>query len=417
MAKLFPFKGVLPRREILHEVVSKPFDSYSIRQVESRIKKIPHSFLSIIKPELEHGKRTKPDNPDAQKKSRMKYLDFVHHEILEIAADQSFYIYRQVKPDFTYTGLIATIAAEDYHNGNIKIHEQTLQKKEEKLKDYLKVVGINAEPVMFTYPHKSAIDELINRLTSAEPYAEFELEDKKHFLWQVSVNDIPELEEAFNSVERFYVADGHHRSASSVLLSDELARETGDASGKAPWAKFMGIFIPDHNLQLFEFNRLVRNASTPEVSEVIEKLSENFEVTPLPDDLFQPSCLHEFSMYYRNVWYKLNFKQKHDPLAEEVLDANILTNYVLRPLFGIQDLRNDDRVGFMSGLKGVTELKRSVDRAEFDFAFGLFPVSMEQFFKFSDEGLMMPPKTTWFEPKLLNGLVIYDIYDGENRNS
>ena len=417
MAKLFPFKGVLPRREILHEVVSKPFDSYTIRQVESRIKKIPHSFLSIIKPELEQGKRTKPDNPEAQKKSRMKYLDFVRSNILETATESSFYIYRQVKPDFVYTGLIATIAAEDYHNGNIKIHEQTLQKKEEKLKDYLKVVGINAEPVMFTYPHKSVIDELINRLTSTEPYAEFELEDKKHFLWQVSVNDIPELESAFNSVERFYVADGHHRSASSVLLADELARETEDQSGEASWSKFMGIFIPDHNLQLFEFNRLVRNASAPEVSEVIEKLSENFEVTPLPDDLFQPSCLHEFSMYYRNVWYKLNFKQKHDPLAEEVLDANILTNYVLRPLFGIQDLRNDDRVGFMSGLKGVTELKRSVDRAEFDFAFGLFPVSMEQFFKFSDEGLMMPPKTTWFEPKLLNGLVIYDIYDGENRNS
>jgi uncharacterized protein (DUF1015 family) len=417
MARLFPFKGVLPRREIAHEVVSKPFDSYTIRQVESRIKKVPHSFLSIIKPELEQGTRTRPDNPDAQKKSRSKYLDFVSANILETAQNESFYIYRQVKPDFVYTGLIATIAAEDYHNGSIKIHEQTLQKKEEKLKDYLKVVGINAEPVMFTYPHRAEIDELMNILTNSEPYAEFELEDKKHYLWEVPSKEVLSLKSAFDAVERFYVADGHHRSASSVLLAAELARETGDESGRAPWSRFMGIFIPDHNLQLFEFNRLVRNASKPEVSEILNKLSETFEISPIPDDLFQPSCLHEFSMYYRNVWYKLRFKQKENPLTDELLDANILTKFVLAPLFDIQDLRNDDRVGFMSGLKGVAELKRTVDRGEFDFAFGLYPVSMEQFFKFSDEGLMMPPKTTWFEPKLLNGLVIYDIYDGQSRNS
>jgi uncharacterized protein (DUF1015 family) len=417
MPRIFPFKGLVPRKDIVHEVVSKPFDSYTLRQVESRIKKLPHSFLSIIKPELEHGKRTKPDNPEAQRKSRKKFLNFIADGTLQEAGSETFYIYRQVKPNFIYTGLIATIAADDYRNGNIKIHEQTLQKKEEKLKDYLKVVGINAEPVMFTYPHRSEIDELMNRLTSTEPFADFELDDKRHLFWEVNSLDNQVIQDAFLEVERFYVADGHHRSASSVLLAEELASETGDTTGTQAWARFMGIFIPDHNLQLFEFNRLVRHVGETEVAEIISRLSERFDVMPLPDDLFQPTGIHEFSMYYREVWYRLRLKKKLSELDEDALDANILTALILKPVFGISDLRNDDRVGFLSGLKGVAEIKRTVDRGDYDFAFGLFPVSMEQFFKFSDIGLMMPPKTTWFEPKLLNGLVIYDIYNGKSADS
>ncbi|MCB0819846.1 MAG: DUF1015 domain-containing protein, partial [Bacteroidetes bacterium] len=288
MPPIFPFRGILPRKEIVHEVVSRPFDSYTMRQVESRIKKIPHSFLSIIKPELEEGKRTKPDNPEAQRKSRSKFLRFLNENILHASHEDEFYIYRQVKPDFVYTGLLATIPASYYHNGTIRIHEQTLQKKEEKLKDYLKVVGINAEPVMFTYQHKSEIDGLINELTSSEPYADFELEDKRHLLWRVPAELTAKVQRAFSEIERFYIADGHHRSASSVLLADEMASETGDLSETAGWSRFLGIFIPDHNLQLFEFNRLVRQIGEPEVADLLEKLSEKFDVKPLPDDLFVP---------------------------------------------------------------------------------------------------------------------------------
>ncbi len=412
MAHLFPFKGFLPKKEIVSEVISKPFDSYTLRQVESVIKKTPHSFLSIVKPELDKGRRTKPDNPEAQKKSRLKFQDFQAKGFLNVAEKEEFYIYRQSKPDFVYTGLLATISAADYHNGTIKIHEQTLQRKEEKLKDYLKIVGINAEPVMFTYPHDSQIDYLMNELTRLEPYADFTIDGKRHQLWKVADDEsLNAIKQSFLRIEKVYVADGHHRSASSVLLDQELREETGDLSQTAGWSRYMGIFFPDHNMQLFEFNRLVKGLDEIIIAEFIGKLSNIFTVEKLDSDLYQPQQLHEFSMYVNSSWYSLKLRpDKADSDLSNKLDANLLTHHILSPILGIKDLRNDDRIDFISGLKGVSELKRLVDKGDYQMAFGLFPVSMEQFFDFSDQGRIMPPKTTWFEPKLLNGLVIYDIY-------
>ncbi|MEX1189262.1 MAG: DUF1015 family protein [Bacteroidia bacterium] len=412
MAHLFPFKGSLPKKELVSEVVSRPFDSYSLRQVEAIIKKTPHSFLSIIKPELDKGKRTKPDNPEAQKKSRAKFLDFQNKGFLENSQKEEFYIYRQSKPDFVYTGILATIAAADYHNGTIKIHEQTLQRKEEKLKDYLKIVGINAEPVMFTYPHVSDIDDLMNHLAESEPYADFSIDGKRHQLWRVDEDiNIEKIKNAFIHIEKVYVADGHHRSASSVLLDQELKEITGDISGEAGWSRYLGIFLPDHNMQLFEFNRLIKGLEKIDIEALIKKLSPIFTVTKLSDKIYSPEELHEFSMYADFSWYSLKLRaDKADTDLNNKLDANLLTHHILSPVFGISDLRNDDRVDFSPGFKGATELKRLVDKGDYQLAFGLFPVSMEQFFGFSDQGRIMPPKTTWFEPKLLNGLVIYDIY-------
>lgn len=412
MAVIFPFKGFLPDRSRVSEVVSRPFDSYTMKQVEAVIKKTPHSFLSIVKPELDHGKRTKPDNPEAQRKSRRKFESFVQNGVLVPSVSDAFYVYRQVKPDFTYTGILATISAVDYHNGTIKIHEQTLQKKEEKLKDYLKVVGINAEPVMFTYPHVHTIDELVNSITQSEPYADFEMEGKRHLLWEITDKHlISEIETQFASIERVYVADGHHRSASSVLLNDELRNEKGDVSNSAPWSRFLGVFFPDNNMQLLEFNRLVKGLESVDSLDILQKLSVNFDVQLIHEELYTPHAPLEFSMYVDGAWYSLKLKHALiNELLSEKLDANVLTQRVLSPVFGIEDLRNDERIGFLSGLKGPSELKRLVDKGEYQIAFGLFPVRMEQFFSFSDQDRIMPPKTTWFEPKLLNGLVIYDIY-------
>ena len=412
MAVLHPFKGIIPALSQVNEVVSRPFDSYTMKQVESVIKKTPNSFLSIIKPELEQGKRTKPDNPEAQRESRKKFQAFVNDGVLETSSKEVYYVYRQMRPDFKYTGILATIAASNYHNGTIKIHEQTLQKKEEKLKDYLRVVGINAEPVMFTYPHVHAIDELVNSIANQKPYADFEMEGKRHLLWEVNDDTlISEIKHQFEGVERVYLADGHHRSASSVLLSEELAKEKNDYSDNAPWSRFLGVFFPDHNMQLLEFNRLVKGLDVVDSLDILQKLSSDFDVQLVHEDFYQPHAPLEFSLYVDHQWYSLKLKhsQINDQLSEK-LDAILLTQRILSPLFGIEDLRNDDRVGFTSGLKGPAELKRLVDKGDYQLAFGLFPVRMEQFFEFSDKGRIMPPKTTWFEPKLLNGLVIYDIY-------
>lgn len=405
MTLIHPFRGVLPLREKVSQVISKPYDKYPLSEVKEIVQSNPESFLHIIKPELASGKRTKPDNPEALKKSRLKFLDFLQSNVLHKVDTDSYFIYRQVKPNFVYTGLLATIDAVAYRDGRIKIHEQTLAPKEGKLKDYLKVVGINAEPVMFTYPHRHEIDELMNRLTSNEPYADFHFDGKQHLLWQVSSQgDVDALVSAFEPVNKVYVADGHHRSASSVLLAEEMADQHPGAS------RFMGIFIPDHNLQLFEFNRLVKDTGGLSKEEIILQLSEDFEVSLQATEHFQPARLHEFSMYIDSEWYSL--KLKHDQINDQLsdkLDANILSQRILAPIFGIADLRNDNRIDFLSGLNGTEELKRLVDSGKFAVAFGLFPVSFEQFFDFSDRGKMMPPKTTWFEPKLLNGLVIYDL--------
>lgn len=404
MGFIHPFRGIVPERQRVPKVVSRPFDSYSAQEVEDAVMNNPESFLNIIKPELSNGKRTRPDNPEAQQKSREKFRRFLKDSILVKQDAPAFYIYRQIKPDFTYTGLIATIDAEAYHDGRIKIHEQTLAPKEEKLKDYLRVVGINAEPVMFTYPHRNSIDELMNRLTSGEPYAQFAFNEKEHVLWPVTRDeDIQLLQQEFDSIQTVYVADGHHRSASSVLLAEE-------APENSPAKRFMGIFLPDHNLQLFEFNRLVKETGGLSLAEILGRLEEDFEVDVVNADVFKPTRLHEFSMYMDEKWFRLNLRlsAQNESLSNK-LDANILTQRILSPLFGIEDLRNDTRIGFLSGLKGPEEMKQQVDSGKYALALGLFPVSFEQFFSFSDQGKMMPPKTTWFEPKLLNGLVIYDL--------
>ena len=411
MAKLFPFRGILPSPEYTERVISKPYDKYLKAEVEEIVKHNPASFLNIIKPELANGQSTKPDNPEAQRKSRHKFEQFLENHILTQSSNKHYYIYRQVKSDFTYTGIIATISCEDYHNGVIKIHEQTLAPKEEKLKDYLRVVGINAEPVMFTYPHRPEIDELVNLLTREPAYASFHFDSKEHILWEISnLGHIELIRNSFEKIERVYVADGHHRSASSVLLAQELARETNDSSGNAEWSRFMGIFFPDHNLQLFEFNRLVKEVNDLSVSEILEMLTEDFDISVVNHHNYKPHSIHEISMYVKGTWYSLKLRHNLQNIRlEDKLDANILSQHILAPLFNIQDLRNDERIAFLSGLQGPDELKLQVDNGKYAIAFGLFPVSMEQFFSCSDQGKIMPPKTTWFEPKLLNGLVIYDI--------
>ena len=406
MPKLIPFNGIVPNKEIVEKVVSKPYDKYTLKEVTDIVTSNEDSFLNIIQPELALNKKRQPITLENLKKSRKKFESFLEKGIIEKKQKLGFYIYRQIKPEFTYTGIIANISAEDYRNGNIKIHEQTLAPKEEKLKEYLKTVGINAEPVMFTYPHQASIDNLVSRLVCKEKYADFEKDGKRHQLWHIEhEDDINEIASVFDTIERVYVADGHHRSASSVLLAEELNKKE-----EGPWSNFMGIFFPDHNLQLFEFNRLVKDTNNLTVAEIIAALGEDFLVEHISKSTYKPLILHEISMYLSGEWYSLKLKheRKNDQLTDK-LDANILSKNILSPIFGIHDLRNDARIDFLSGLFGSEALKEKVDSKQFSIAFGLFPVSFEQFFSFSDQGKMMPPKTTWFEPKLLNGLVMYDL--------
>lgn len=400
MSLIGPFKGVLPRKTSVEKVVSRPYDSYTSAEVKTILETNPESFLRVIRPDYApNGPQVKGDT--LLKASRSTFHEMLNKGILQRNEEASFYIYRQIQGSYSHTGIIAAVEASAYRDGRIKIHEQTLEAKEAKLKDYLKVVAINAEPVMFTFKSNTELDKLIQQFTLfTEPYANFEQYGKRHILWKVSnENEVQRLQAVCNTIGNLYVADGHHRSASSVLLAEEM----GD---KFPLTKrFMGILIPDHDLRLLEFNRLVKGIPDELIAQLPVLLEQICSVRLIGKTARAPKAKQCMSLYVRGNWYALDF----GPAQPDLLDADVLSEKVLAPIFGIKDLRNDQRIGFLSGLKGIKMLQQEVDSGTYQAAFALFPVQMEQFFSFSDKGKIMPPKTTWFEPKLLNSLVIYDL--------
>jgi uncharacterized protein (DUF1015 family) len=400
MSLIGPFKGVLPRKTSVEKVVSRPYDSYTSAEVKTILETNPESFLQVIRPDYApDGHQVKGDK--LLKASRSTFHEMLNKGILQRNEETSFYIYRQIQGSYSHTGIVAAVEASAYRDGRIKIHEQTLEAKEAKLKDYLKVVAINAEPVMFTFKSNTELDKLIQQFTLfTDPYANFEQHGKRHVLWKVSnENDVKHLQTVCDTIGNLYVADGHHRSASSVLLAEEM----GD---KFPLTKnFMGILIPDHDLRLLEFNRLVKGIPDELIAQLPSMLGKICSVRLIGKTARAPKAKQCMSLYVRGNWYALDF----GPAQPDLLDADVLSEKVLAPIFGIKDLRNDQRIGFLSGLKGIKMLQQEVDNGAYQAAFALFPVQMEQFFSFSDEGRIMPPKTTWFEPKLLNGLVIYDL--------
>lgn len=409
MAQIHPFKGLLPPKELASEVVSYPFDAYKKGEVERIVKRIPHSFLNVIKPDLSKGKRTPPYEKQAQQNSRLMFERFEEKGYLLRAKEDSFYIYRQIKNGHHYTGIIGAIEAEEYLNGTIRIHEQTLSDKEEKLGNYLATVGLNAEPVMFTYPSHAELDKLIVTITEQEPDVNILKDGVTHFLWCVStLNQVEAISKAFLDLKHVYIADGHHRTASSGFLSNKC-KEKG-VSRHADVHRLLGIFIPAHSLQLFAFNRLIKVPDKVNIDFILERLNGQFEIECMGSQAFEPVLPHEFSMYLNGLWYRLHLMHMDSTLDfAHKLDAIILNMYILNPVFNILDIRADKRVGFVSGIYGANGIQAAVDSGSYQVGFGLFPVEKEQFFRFSDEGRIMPPKTTWFEPKLLNGLVVYDL--------
>ena len=408
MALIFPFKAMRPRLGKALQVVSLPYDQYAASEVTEILKYNPDSFLHVVQPALLKGRKSSGSEQDLLEASRAKYLEMVNRGVLVSDEKPCYYIYRQEKPGFVHTGIIGAIQSNEYKSGCIRIHEQTLAAKEEKLKDYLSVVGINAEPVLFTYPAQQNLDEIIHSVTAHPPLEYFEKDDKTHSLW-VIWNDtiIQQIQNIFSQLSHVYVADGHHRSASSALLSESLSDRFPTDH---PSQRFMGIFFPHHNVQLFEFNRLVKDLNGHSRTKLISLLSDEFEIENKGKECFKPQHPHEFGMYVENQWYKLRFKPElqNDQLGEK-LDANILNQHILKPIFDVKDLRKEKRMGYLSGKEPISELENLVNKGQFKVAFTLFPVQIEQFFSFSDAGKTMPPKTTWFEPKLLNAFVLYDL--------
>jgi uncharacterized protein (DUF1015 family) len=411
MATVLPFKALRPANDKVHLVASRSVDGYNIPELKDKLAGNPYTFLHVINPDYDDGIRTRPGSKERLIKIKRKFNSFVKEKILKKDEKAAYYIYRQIKAENEYIGIIACTSIDDYMNGVIKIHEQTITQREEKLKEYLEVCEFNAEPVLFCYPNDKVLDDLITKISESVPTYDFTTTDKvRHTLWVVSHDkNVEIISSQFSKIPSIYIADGHHRSASSALLGNVLRKSKKNYTGKEAFNYYLGVFFAETQLKIFDYNRLVKDMGDLSVAELLKKLKTKFEVKEINQEIFKPTRKHEISMYTNNKWYSLTAKEgtynSNDAVGS--LDASILTEHILSPLFDIHDLKIDKRIGFVPGIKGPEALKKNVDEGKAEVAFGLYPVTMEHLKWIADTKNIMPPKSTWVEPKMRSGLVIY----------
>lgn len=415
MAKILPFKAIRPTVDKVCLIASRSVDGYKSPELKLKLMENPYTFLHVINPDFTDGKKTKPGSPERLKKTKLAFEDFINQGYFLQDEQPGYYIYQQRKDGFSFVGIIARISIDDYYNGTIKIHEQTLTEREEKLKEYLEVCDFNAEPILFSFPNNPCIEETINNIIKQRAEYDFTTTDKiRHTLWPVLDAETCNLiQSEFAKINAVYIADGHHRSASSALLGKSKRDKNKNYTGEENFNYYMGIFFPENQLKIFDFNRVVKDLNGLSTEQFITKLSECFEVEKKGNQIYKANKLHNFSMYLDGNWYSLNAKKGsyHTDNPVGTLDVAILSNKVLSPILGIHDLKTDKRIGFVSGIKGMEELKAQVDLGKMKVAFGMYPVSMEQLKHIADTHNIMPPKSTWVEPKMRSGLVIYSLAD------
>jgi len=411
MAKVLPFKAIRPSTDKVHLVASRSVDGYQPNELKDKLSGNPFTFLHVINPDFRDGKKTKAGSPERLKKVKARFKDFVNQKILIHDEQAAYYIYRQIKDGHQYLGIIACTSIDDYMNGVIKIHEQTITQREEKLKEYLEVCEFNAEPVLFCYPNDKTLDILIEEVSQQKADYDFTTTDMvRHTVWVLSdkaaVNTITQ---SFSKMPAIYIADGHHRSASSALLGKTIRKNKGTYTGTEPFNFYLGVFFAETQLKIYDYNRVVKDMNGLTVDELLQQLKTKFEVKVIQEDLFKPESKHQMSMYVSGKWYALLAKEgtynSNDPVGS--LDASILTEHILSPVFNIHDLKTDSRIAFVPGIKGPQALKQQVDDGRASVAFGLYPVTMEHLKWIADTNNIMPPKSTWVEPKMRSGLVIY----------
>jgi len=402
--KVVPFKAVRPARDKAHLVASRSYVSYTARQLRAKLNENPFSFLHIIHPDMSATKLHKTANLEERfLQVRKKYDHFLEEDILERDAKAGFYIYRQIKNGHPFTGIIGAVAVEDYLHGKVKIHEQTLAKREETFVQYLDITNINAEPVLLMAKNNRDIEDIFEKYLASRAEYDFTTTNKvRHQLWVVNDDaDLAKIEMAYSKMDALYIADGHHRSSSSARLFEK--RKHANASGEEPWNYCLAYILDEMNVRIYEYNRIVKDINGHDVKAFIKVLEGSFYVNEAPP-LHKPIRKGEFTMYLDKHWYSLTLKH-----STEELDSQVLSDLVLAPLLGVKDLRNDKRIAFMEGPKGMSGLKQAVDKNKGGVAFGLFPVSIEALKMVADAKGIMPPKSTWVEPKLRSGLVVYEL--------
>lgn len=414
MAVIKPFKGVRPPRELVEQVQSRPYDVLNSDEARAEAGDNEKSLYHIIRPEIDFPVGTDEHAPEVYAKAAENFAKFKQQGWLVQDDKEQYYIYAQTMNGHTQYGLVVCAYVNDYLNGVIKKHELTRKDKEEDRMRHVRVNNANIEPVFFAYPDNSVLDALVARYTVNEPEYDFtaQLDGFRHQLWIISDDaDIATITKEFAAMPALYIADGHHRSAAAALVGKEKADNNPAHRGDEEYNYFMAVCFPAGQLTIIDYNRVVKDLNGLSSAEFLAALEKNFIVEKMGADIFKPAALHTFSLYLDGLWYKLTAKEgvydDNDPIG--VLDVTISSNLILRDILGITDLRTDKRIDFVGGIRGLGELKRRVDSGEMRMALALYPVSMKQLIDIADTGNIMPPKTTWFEPKLRSGLVIHEL--------
>lgn len=417
MAKIKPFKGIRPPKKIVEQLACLPYDVMNSSEARKMAEGNPYSLLHITKAEIDFPEGTDEHSEAVYQKSLENFKAFQKEGYLVQDEDEMYYIYAQTMDGKTQYGLVAGAATDDYLKGIIKKHELTRPDKEEDRMVNIRVNKANIEPVFFAYPSVHDIDKIVHAVVHGKaPEYDFVSEDGfGHHFWVIDDrNMIERITDLFETkVPYTYVADGHHRTAAAALVGKEFKEKNPNHTGQEEYNYFLAVHFPDNQLRIIDYNRVVKDLIGLDKMAFLEKIREHFEVERKGETVFKPEALHEFSMYLDGEWYSLHAKphtyDDNDPIG--VLDVTILTNTILSPVLDIQDLRRSNRIDFVGGIRGLGELKKRVDSGEHKVAFALYPVSMKQLIAIADSGNIMPPKTTWFEPKLRSGLVIHSLLD------
>ena len=415
MAILKPFRGLRPPVELAAQVASRPYDVLNSDEARLEAGGNPYSLLHIIKPEIDLPAGMDEHSPEVYQKAADNLGLFKSNGWLRQDGQEYLYIYAQTMEGRTQFGLVGCASVDDYLNGVIKKHELTRSDKEEDRMKHVRITDANMEPVFFAYPAVAEIDQIVASIVASRaPEYDFVANDGfGHKFWLIDdCKTIDHLVELFAAIPATYVADGHHRTAAAALVGKEKRAANPQHNGTEEYNYFLAVHFPDNQLRIIDYNRVVKDLNGLSTSELLQKLSGDFVVEKAGEEIYKPEALHIFSMYLEGSWYKLTAKQgrynDNDPIG--VLDVTILSALVLDKILGIKDLRTDKRIDFIGGIRGLGELKRRVDSGEMKVAFALFAVSMQQLINIADSGNIMPPKTTWFEPKLRSGLVVHELH-------
>lgn len=414
MAILKAFRGYRPKSEFVKQIASPPYDVISSEEARELIRDNPHSFLHVVKPEVDLPEDIDLHAPEVYLKGKENLYRMIDEGIYFQDDGEYLYIYAQTMWGITQFGLVGCAGVLDYLNNLIRRHELTRPDKEEDRKEHIQTTNFNAEPVFFAYPPHREIDDIVTGVVKGKPEYDFIADDDiTHQFWVIRDKKvIDKIIELFETDIPFtYVADGHHRSAAAASIGHERRQADPDHTGKEEYNYFLAVHFPSNQLRILDYNRVVKDLNGLEPSQFIDKLKISFNVSERNETIYRPAGLHNIAMYLEGKWYSLTARpgtfDDRDPIG--ILDVTLLSKQILEPILNITDLRNSKRIDFVGGKRGLEELKKRVDSGEMKIAFALYPVTMEQLMDIADTDNIMPPKTTWFEPKLRSGLILHSL--------